>query len=111
MKEPKPTARKKGKGVILAFVLSVVAILLFALAPLLPGLLGGIIADANGCALNEAGVHPCMIGGSDYGETLHFMFMLGWFGIITLPLGASALIVRFIDLIIVVVRNIRNKKT
>lgn len=106
-----PTARKKGKGVILAFILSAVVILLFALAPILSALLASWIADAHGCALDEGGVHPCLIGGADYGETLSVMFVSGWFAFVTLPLGALGFVVWCIVLTIVVVMNIRNKKT
>ena len=111
MTEGLPTARKKGKGVIVAFVLSAVVIVLLALAPVLSAFLASGIADAHGCALDEGGVHPCIIGGSDYGETLSFMFVLGWFGLITIPLCALGLVVWCITLAIVVVMNIRNKKT
>ncbi|HWU63921.1 MAG TPA: hypothetical protein VN112_18030 [Ensifer sp.] len=111
MTEGLPTARKTRKGVIIAFVLSAVAIVLFALAPVLSAFLASGIADAHGCALDEGGVHPCIIGGNDYGETLSFMFVLAWFGLITIPLGALGLVVWCIVLAIIVVTNIRSKKT
>jgi hypothetical protein len=111
MTEGLPTARKKGRGVTIAFVVSAVIILLFALAPVLSALLAGMIANASGCALDEGGVHPCLIGGIDYGETLSVMFVSGWFGFVTLPLGALGLVVWGIVLTIVVVMNIRRKKS
>ena len=111
MTEGLPTARKKGRGVTIAFVVSAVVILLFALAPLLSPLMAGAIADMHGCALDEGGVHPCIIGGTDYGETLSVMFVSGWFAFVTLPLGALGLVVWAIVLTIVIVVNIRRKKS
>lgn len=111
MTEELPTAKRKKRGAILAFVLTAVVIVLFALIPVLSALLASMIAGANGCALDEGGVHPCMIGGTDYGETLSVMFVSGWFGLVTLPLGALGLVVWAIVLTIVVVMNIRSKKT
>jgi hypothetical protein len=102
---------RRGKGRVVAFALSAAAILLFALAPILSAMLAGLIARTNGCALDEGGVHPCLIGGTDYGETLSVMFVSGWFGLITLPIGALAAIVWCIVLAIVVVMNIRDRKS
>jgi len=111
MTEEMATGRKGRKGVILAFTVSAVAIVLFACAPILSALLAGMIADYHGCALDEGGVHPCLIGGADYGETLSVMFVLGWFGLVTLPLGALAAVTWCIVLTIVIVMNIRRRKS
>lgn len=75
-------------------------ILLFAFAPVLGILLAGFLAEANGCMLNEGSINPCMIGGTDWGDTLYTLFVLGWFALATLPLGGGALIVWLVILII-----------
>lgn len=80
--------------------LLLVVIALFAAAPILSVLLGGTLAEANGCVLNEGSIHPCMIGGADWGGTLYTLFVLGWFALATLPLGGGALIVWLTILII-----------
>jgi hypothetical protein len=80
--------------------LLLVLILLFALAPVFSVLLGGFLAEANGCVLNEGSINPCMIGGADWGGTLYMLFVMGWFALATLPLGGGALIVWLVILII-----------
>lgn len=73
--------------------LSLAAILLFALAPLIAAFAGSAIADAHGCRLDEGGTYPCQAFGTDIGETLNIMFVIGWFGLMTLPAGATLLCV------------------
>ena len=70
------------------------AFLLSALLCFLPlfGLLpAGTIATAAGCRLDEGGVYPCVIAGTDYGHTLNVLFVLGWLLFATGPLGLAAL--------------------
>jgi hypothetical protein len=66
-------------------------IVLIAGAPLLVSLGAGVVASHYGCTLNEGGVYPCVIHGHDYGHRLNLLFMLGWFGMLTLPYGIVAL--------------------
>lgn len=106
-----PPGQKSGRGLILAFALSAAVILLLAFAPLISAFSASAIADANGCALDEGGVHPCVIGGTDYGETLSVMFVLGWLGLVSLPLGALAAIVWCIVLVIVLAVKYRRKNS
>jgi hypothetical protein len=65
-------------------------ILAFALAPIGSVVIAGVIANAHDCRVDEGSVHPCVIGGKDYGETLYTLGVLGWFMLITLPAGALA---------------------
>jgi hypothetical protein len=76
-------------------------IILFALAPVLSAFIASAIASAAGCTLSGAGSEPCLIGGADWGATLSFMFTLHWFGLITLPLGAMALAVWLVAMLVV----------
>jgi hypothetical protein len=46
----------------------------------------------TGCRLNEGSPSPCIVGGSDLGNTLYSMGLMFWFGMITLPLGALGLL-------------------
>ncbi len=68
-------------------------ILLFGAAPLLSALSAGALAHAFDCRLDEGSVHSCMAFGLDLGDMLYTMFVLGWFGMMTLPLAAAALVV------------------
>jgi hypothetical protein len=68
--------------------------------PVISVLVASSIAEANGCALDEGSVHPCLVDGADWGEALYTMAVLGWLMLATLPLGGGALLVWLIILII-----------
>lgn len=68
-------------------------ILLIAAAPLISVLIAGWIADANGCALDEGSIHPCMVNGEDIGGMLYTLGVMGWFMLVTIPLGGLAVVV------------------
>jgi hypothetical protein len=80
--------------------LALTLILLFALAPVIGVVLSSWLADANGCTLHEGGINSCVILGVDWGELFYTLFVLGWFMLATLPLGAGAVIVLVVVLII-----------
>ena len=44
-------------------------------------------ANRHGCTLHEGYVNPCVVNGTDYGETLYSAFVSGWFMLLTLPVG------------------------
>ena len=82
------------------FLLVFLAIVMVSAAPVLSAMTAGLIASANGCDLHEGFVNPCVIGGSDRGEILYSMFVLAWFGMVSLPIGAIALVVWLVVLVI-----------
>src|SRR3984893_16414916 len=65
-------------------------ILMVALAPVGSVVLCYLIANAHGCTVDEGSVHPCVIGGKDYGELLYTMGVSGWFMFLTIPAGLLA---------------------
>lgn len=67
-------------------------ILAFALFPVASVVASSALADAAACRLDEADSHPCIIFGADWGDVLSTVFVLGWLGLVTLPLGAAALL-------------------
>jgi hypothetical protein len=75
----------------LRYGLVLVAIILFALLPALLAIGSSIFADSLGCQVDEGSSHPCLFMDSDIGDTLNFMFVMGWFALMTLPAGAAAL--------------------
>jgi hypothetical protein len=82
------------------YALPLVLIILFAIAPVVSVLIAGAIAEAHGCVLNEGGSHPCIINGTDWGDTLLTMFVLGWLMLFTLPAGAVALLIWLVVLVV-----------
>ena len=68
-------------------------ILLWMFWPLIPAIVAGVIAASRGCKLDEGNVHPCIVFGTDIGELLYTMGVIGLFGIGTFPSGILALVV------------------
>jgi hypothetical protein len=90
------------------YFVSLVLIILFAIAPFAFPIVGSIVANTAGCTLNEAEAHSCIIHGHDYGETLYTMGMGFWLIIFTFPVAEVAFILWVIALAIhLVVRRRR----
>lgn len=68
-----------------AFRAIMAVLLLVCLAPLLSMAVAEFIAQVNGCKLDLASVHPCIIGGRDIGHTLLALGMMGYFLFATMP--------------------------
>src|SRR5262249_62282001 len=69
------------------YLLALFVIMAFAFAPVGSVMLCGAIANAYGCKVDEASVHPCIINGHDYGELLYSLGVMGWFMLVTLRRG------------------------
>ena len=63
------------------------------LLPLVPLIVAGLIATANNCMLDEGDAHPCIVFGTDVGDTLYTMQVMGFIAIVTVPTGLVALLV------------------
>ena len=90
--------RKKFPWVI--YLIALFLILEVALAPVGSVVVCSWIANTHGCKVDEGSVHPCMIGGKDYGQLLYALGVLGWLMVVTIPGGALAFFVRLIILIL-----------
>ena len=66
-------------------------IALVAATPVISMLVAVWVADANGCKLNEADAHRCLVAGLDIGGLLYDMFVLAWLALLTVPLGVLGL--------------------
>ena len=77
-----------------------VLIVLFAFAPIGSVVACAWIANTHGCKVDEGSVHPCIIGGRDYGQLLYTLAVLGWLMLVTLPAGLFAFVVWLIILIL-----------
>jgi hypothetical protein len=58
------------------------------LLPVLGILISIGIAQANGCTLHEGFANPCVVLGVDLGGLLYGMSVMGWLGLVTLPIAA-----------------------
>ncbi len=75
-------------------------LLLVGLLPVISILVASAISALAGCNVNEGIITPCVIGGTDYGETLAYLFTFGWMIFFTLPLviiGAALLLIRLVQ--------------
>ena len=98
MNPPPLPGRRKFPWLIYWIVLVLIG--LVTLAPVASVVACSMIANAAGCHVDEGSVHPCVINGHDYGETLYTLGMMGWFMLITLPAGALAFVVWLIALLL-----------
>lgn len=89
MQTPDPTVRRK-KFPWIIYLILLVLIVAFALAPIASVAIAGVLANSHGCQLDEGSMHPCVIAGQDRGELLYTLGVLGWLMLITLPAGALA---------------------
>jgi hypothetical protein len=77
-----------------------VLIVVFAFAPVGSVMACAWIANTHGCKVDEGSVHPCVIGGKDYGHLLYSLGVLGWLMLVTLPAGLFAFVFWLIVLIL-----------
>lgn len=89
----------KTGDLLLIYGVTLVAITVLALFPLLSAITAAVLADINGCALDEGSPHPCLILGSDWGNTLYNMSVAFWMMLFTLPAGALLFIVWLVVLV------------
>jgi hypothetical protein len=82
------------------YLLVLVLILAFTLAPIGSVVACSWIANAYGCKVDEGSVHPCLINGIDRGELLYTLGVLGWLMLVTLPVGGLAVLVWIVVLIV-----------
>ena len=61
--------------------------------PIISIVVAGTIANLNDCRLHEGFVNPCLVGGTDMGQTLYTMSVLGFFAIATIPIGVVLFVV------------------
>ena len=83
-------------------------ILFWMILPMISVFTASAIADASGCTLNEGSSHSCIVFGTDVGETLYTMFVMGWMFFLTVPTGLVALVV---FTVIVWIKRIRSART
>src|SRR5438067_6230163 len=72
------------------YLLALLAIVAFAFAPIGSVMVCTVIANANGCKVDEGSADPCIINGHDYGELLYDLGVMGWFMLVTIPGGLVA---------------------
>lgn len=95
---------------ILRHTLVIILILILGALPLISTFTAGAIANANDCVLHEGFVNPCVINGTDWGETLYTMGVLGWLALGTVPIALIAAVVYLVIVIVVTIILNRRKR-
>jgi hypothetical protein len=90
------------------FLLRALLIILVGAAPVISVVIASGFASTLGCKLDEGNPHPCPFHGVDLGDTLYSMFVAGWLGLITVPLGAIGLAILLVAWIIVTTMRWQN---
>ncbi|RMF24612.1 MAG: hypothetical protein D6756_06700 [Cyanobacteria bacterium J083] len=80
--------------------------LALGLAPVISVLLASAVVEIGDCRLHERGVNSYQIWGFELGEILYAMFVVGWFALLSLPLGLLGLIVGLIWLGVKLLKNL-----
>ncbi|HEX5716124.1 MAG TPA: hypothetical protein VF179_08195 [Thermoanaerobaculia bacterium] len=81
-------------------------IVLWMILPMISVFTASAIAEASGCSLDEGSAHQCVVLGTDIGESLYTMFVLGWMFFLTVPTGLVALVL-FTVIVLVSARSKR----
>ena len=68
-------------------LLLLIAIALIAFGPALIAVISQSIAEGFGCEVDLNRAIPCMIGGTDYGETFYNLGFAIWYSYLSLPVG------------------------
>jgi hypothetical protein len=97
------------KKIIIYFIIGLV-ILIIGLSPIICTASAGFIANVYGCTLHEGFKNPCIINGTDYGDTLYTMGMMGWLAIGTLPITAGLLLIWLLVGLFLILRSRLAKK-
>jgi uncharacterized membrane protein YhaH (DUF805 family) len=105
-----PKAKGSNKRLWYA-VLYLLVLFVIGLAPILSVMTASVIANWAGCELHEGFANPCIIGGTEYGELLYSMAVVGWFALITLPLAALSFIALIIVLAVIMFRRLRSRQS
>ena len=92
------------------FWLTPLLIVLAGAAPVISMVFSIWIAGSLGCKLDEGDAHVCLFAGVDIGGLLYDMFVMAWFGLLTIPLSTLGLAACAIWAIITV-RESRRQRT
>ena len=94
--------RKNSRRMMVWLAVAFTAIVLAMGIPLLIDFIVSGLARAHDCILDEGQASPCIVGGSDWGDTLHLLFILRWFVALTMPFEIIALLVWLVVSLILV---------
>jgi lysylphosphatidylglycerol synthetase-like protein (DUF2156 family) len=93
------------------FAVSLLAIILFAVAPVLSAFAASAIAQFFACPLNGGSPETCLAFGADIGGALHTLFLMHWLAFFTLPIAAVALLIWLVAALVMWLRaNAKPKK-
>ena len=75
--------------------------IVLGISPLALAFLASSFASLNNCQLHEGFANPCHVLGIDIGGFLYSLFVLGWFTLLSIPLGAVGLLISVVWFLVV----------
>jgi hypothetical protein len=81
----------RARTIFIIFIVLLVLILVFALWPAVVSMVPPAIAQAFGCETDFNRAIPCVIGGTDWGQTIYEYQLVGYLLLYTVPVGGVAL--------------------
>ncbi len=102
MTRPNDDANRLSPALI--FAGTQLAIVVFAIAPLLVSLFAGHLGGTLGCRVDESGAHPCMLWGFDIGEQLYSAGVFGWLMLASLPAGVVLWVAHILYTLVCLIR-------
>jgi hypothetical protein len=87
--------RRAGRALLIAGPV----LALIGVAPIAIAMLAGAIASAHGCRLDEGDVHPCRVGGQDWGPALYGFGVMAWLALVTIWLAPAGLVLFVVGLV------------
>lgn len=89
---------------MLIFAAIQLAIVLFAIVPLLISLAAGRLSDTLGCRGDESGANPCMLWSLDIGAQLYHAGVFGWLILASLPAGVVLWVAHSLSTLVCLIR-------
>ena len=91
------------------FIVLLIAILLIGFGPALIALGSQMIAEGFGCAVDLNRVIPCVIHGTDYGETFYNLGFAIWYSYLSLPVAGALFVIWLVFAIIGMLAALRQR--
>jgi hypothetical protein len=92
-------------------IITLILIVLFALAPFIIGVLGQTIAESIGCKVDLNRAIPCVVNGKDWGGLFYQMGFATWYFVLTIPIGGVLFVIWLVPATIVFLASLRRRGT
>ena len=85
-------------------------ITILALSPIIISVIAGGLGNCLGCNINEAGTDDCIRWGIPFGNILNPLGVIGWFALLTIPVGVLAFVAWTIYCVVILIGEYTNNE-